>query len=239
MERLEDCRLKEIKPFFRFSELPLTNTEHLLIKQLSVGYHFPVLSKVDFRIGGGQKVVLTGFNGIGKSTLLKTLTGQIPAMGEPINFSEQVTTGYFEQDLIWRDGDETPLQIVSEAYPQMATKEVRKHLACCGISSKHAMQAIRTLSGGEQAKVKICLLTLTPCNFFNTGRTYESFGYTGKRIAKKRRFVNFQGQCCWYHMRKPFTEIGCKRSSLSGHNPHRVLKCFYKQHAKYYYIVKL
>ena len=47
----------------------------------------------------------------------------------------------------------------------MVTKDVRKHLARCGISSKHAMQAIGTLSGGEQAKVKMCLLTLTPCNF--------------------------------------------------------------------------
>ena len=50
-------------------------------------------------------------------------------------------------------------------YPNMVTKDVRKHLARCGISSKHAMQAIGTLSGGEQAKVKMCLLTLTPCNF--------------------------------------------------------------------------
>ena len=47
----------------------------------------------------------------------------------------------------------------------MVTKDVRKHLARCGISSKHAMQAIGTLSGGEQAKVKMCLLTLTSCNF--------------------------------------------------------------------------
>lgn len=185
LERLEDCRLKEIKPFFRFSELPLTNTEHLLVKQLSVGYHFPVLSKVDFRIGGGQKVVLTGFNGIGKSTLLKTLTSQIPAMGGTYKFSEQVTTGYFEQDLIWRDGDETPLQIVSEAYPQMATKEVRKHLACCGISSKHAMQAIRTLSGGEQAKVKICLLTLTPCNFLILDEPTNHLDIQAKESLKK------------------------------------------------------
>ncbi|MDU4975087.1 MAG: ABC-F family ATP-binding cassette domain-containing protein [Hungatella hathewayi] len=165
LERMEALEQKEIKPCFRFPELPMTNTEHLLVKQLSVGYHYPVLSDINFSIMGGQKVVITGFNGIGKSTLLKTLIGQIPAMGGRCQFSEQVTAGYFEQDLAWPDGTRTPIQIVADAYPQMVTKDVRKQLARCGVSGKHAMQAIGTLSGGEQAKVKLCLLTLTPCNF--------------------------------------------------------------------------
>ena len=67
---------KEIIPTFHFPVLSLTNTEHLLVKQLAVGYHYPVLSQIEFSIRGGQKVVITGFNGIGKSTLLKTLIGQ-------------------------------------------------------------------------------------------------------------------------------------------------------------------
>ena len=54
---------------------------------------------------------------------------------------------------------------MSDCYPSLTIKEVRKNLACCGIMGEHAMQAIGTLSGGEQAKVKICLLILTPCNF--------------------------------------------------------------------------
>ncbi|MDE5680059.1 MAG: ATP-binding cassette domain-containing protein, partial [Lachnospiraceae bacterium] len=49
--------------------------------------------------------------------------------------------------------------------PSMVMKEIRKKLARCGISEKHAAQPLGTLSGGEQAKVKMCLLTLTPCNF--------------------------------------------------------------------------
>ena len=72
---------------------------------------------------------------------------------------------YFEQDLHWENEEKTPIQIVSDCYPSLTIKEVRKNLACCGIMGGHAMQAIGTLSGGEQAKVKICLLILTPCNF--------------------------------------------------------------------------
>lgn len=132
--------------------LPLTDTEHLFVKHLAVGYHYPVLSNIEFSIKGGQKVVITGFNGIGKSTLLITLIGEIPSMQGRFKFSDQVTIGYFEQDLEWQEPELTPIQIVANAYPDMVTKDVRKHLARCGISSKHAMQAIGTLSGGEQAK---------------------------------------------------------------------------------------
>lgn len=165
MDKLEAIDQKEIVPLFRFRELPLTNTEHLNVKHLSVGYHYPILSDIDFTIRGGQKVVITGFNGIGKSTLLKTLVGQLESLRGTFTFSEQVTLQYFEQDYSWDNQEETPIQIVSQAYPAFTVKEVRKSLAACGVNGKHAMQAIRTLSGGEQAKVKMCLLTLTPCNF--------------------------------------------------------------------------
>lgn len=165
MEKMEALDQKEIIPHFHFPVLSLTNTEHLLVKQLAVGYHYPVLSQIEFSIRGGQKVVITGFNGIGKSTLLKTLIGQIPSMHGTYQFSEQVKIGYFEQDLIWEDSEQTPIQIVANAHPDMVRKDIRKHLSRCGISSKHAMQPIGTLSGGEQAKVKMCLLTLVPCNF--------------------------------------------------------------------------
>lgn len=97
-------------------------------------------SQVDFAVKGGQKVVITGFNGVGKSTLLKTLVGQIPSMHGHYKFSDQVTIGYFEQDLMWEDTARTPIQIVSDSYPDMVTKEVRKALALCGISSKHAVR---------------------------------------------------------------------------------------------------
>ena len=142
-----------------------TTTEHLKVKHLDVGYHYPVLSDISFSIKGGEKIVMTGFNGIGKSTLLKTLISQIPSLSGSFRFSEQVKIGYFEQELAWADIEKTPIQIVSDAYPSLTIKDVRKRLAGCGISSKHAMQEIGTLSGGEQAKVKMCLLMMKPCNF--------------------------------------------------------------------------
>ncbi len=165
MDKMEALEQKEITPHFHFMGLPSTNVEHLSVKHLSVGYHYPVLSDINFNVTGGTKIAITGFNGIGKSTLLKTLVGQLPAMQGRYSFSGQVTIGYFEQDLIWMDETKTPIQIMSDAYTSLVVKEIRKYLARCGISSKYAMQPIGTLSGGEQAKVKMCLLALTPCNF--------------------------------------------------------------------------
>ena len=165
MDRMEALEQKEIRPVFRFKELAVTNTKHLLVKHLSVGYQYPILSDLNFSVTGGQKVVITGFNGIGKTTLLKTLVDKIPIIAGEFHFSEQVTVGYFEQDLKWEDAEQSPFQIVSNRNPALQNREIRILLARCGISSKHAMQAIGTLSGGEQTKVKLCLLLMKPYNF--------------------------------------------------------------------------
>ncbi|RDY33295.1 ABC-F family ATP-binding cassette domain-containing protein [Lachnotalea glycerini] len=165
MDKMEALNQKEIKPSFHFNEISLTNTKHLIVKHLYAGYHKAILSDINFSINGGQKVVITGFNGIGKTTLLKTLVGQISSIRGSFAFSEQVKFGYFEQDLKWQDETQTPIQIISENNPSLVIKEVRKHLARCGILNQHAVQAVGTLSGGEQAKVRMCMLLMKPCNF--------------------------------------------------------------------------
>lgn len=192
MDKLEALDQKEIRPQFHFPALPLTNTEHLLVRHLAVGYSYPVLSDVDFAIRGGQKVVITGFNGIGKSTLLKTLVGQLPALQGQYQFSVQVTAGYFEQDFLWDDSSWNPMQILSDAHPGMTVKEIRRHLAQCGISSKHVMQPVGSLSGGEQAKVKLCLLTLIPCNFLILDEPTNHLDAQAKD-ALKEALIKFPG----------------------------------------------
>ena len=90
------------------------------------------------------------------------------------------------------DTARTPIQIVSDSYPDMVMKEVRKALALCGISSKHAMQPVGTLSGGEQAKVKMCLLTLKPCNFLILEEPTNHLDIQAKD-ALKTALVEFAG----------------------------------------------
>jgi len=152
------------KPNFHFHELPLSVHKALEVNRLEVGYTTPLLPKLNFVVAGGEKFVITGFNGIGKSTLLKTLVGTIPSISGGFRFAAPVKVGYFEQDLQWDNDQLTPFQIISESYPQMNNKEIRRNLALCGVKDTHIMQTINTLSGGEQSKVKLCRLMLSEYN---------------------------------------------------------------------------
>ncbi|MBM7587495.1 ATPase subunit of ABC transporter with duplicated ATPase domains [Bacillus pakistanensis] len=167
LERMERITPPEFihQPSIRFRELPLSTQKVLSVDDLEVGYDSSLLPKINFSVLGGQKLVITGFNGVGKSTLLKTLVRHIPAISGEFRFGEQIKIGYYEQDLAWENEVMTPIEIISEQFPKLSIKEVRHQLAQCGLKDTNVSQAIHTLSGGEQSKVKLCCLLLSPCNF--------------------------------------------------------------------------
>nr|BCJ78210.1 hypothetical protein [Niallia circulans] len=152
------------KPVIRFKELPLGSEEALRVNGLEAGYAAPLLPKLSFTVRSGEKLVITGFNGIGKSTLLKTLLGKLPVLGGQFRFAQPARIGYYEQDLVWENDAITPIACVSDWYPNLSHKEIRRCLAHCGVTEPKASQPLRTLSGGEQSKVKLCRLLLSPCN---------------------------------------------------------------------------
>lgn len=154
-----------VRPVLRFSEPPLASHKALVVENLEVGYESALLPRLNFSVRSGQKLVITGFNGVGKSTLLKTLVGAIPALSGAFRFSETARVGYYEQDLQWAGGDMTPIGVIHEADPRLTEKEIRSKLAQCGVKNDSARQALRTLSGGEQSRVKLCRLLLFPRNF--------------------------------------------------------------------------
>lgn len=164
VERIAPPSFQE-KPVVNFKEIELNVQDALTVTGLEVGYYFSLIPRLSFHVRAGQKLVITGFNGIGKSTLLKTLVGMIPPLAGKYEFSDQVKIGYYEQELNWEDSSRTPFQLVGDYYPGMNKKEIRRALAQCGVKNDHAIQEIGTLSGGEQSKVKLCLMILTPCNF--------------------------------------------------------------------------
>ena len=165
LERMAPPAKTYVKPVFRFHSGREVHEEILLqVNGLAAGYYYPVISGISFTVNRGQMVVITGFNGIGKSTLLKTLVGQLQALDGNFSISEAVQTGYYEQEFSWDTPEQTPLAAIRSWFPQLTEKEARRHLAGCGIDSKKAGQSLSTLSGGEQAKVKLCRLTLQPAN---------------------------------------------------------------------------
>ncbi|EOH93677.1 ABC-F family ATP-binding cassette domain-containing protein [Enterococcus pallens] len=152
-------------PNIVFEPVPLVTTLALETDELLVGYDKPLLAPLQLTIRYGEKVALRGFNGIGKSTLIKTLIGEIPALGGSFHFPNHTKINYFSQELAWENPLETPFQYLSNRYPKANNKELRRQLSRSGLSSQLAQQSLKTLSGGEQTKVKLADMTMIKSNF--------------------------------------------------------------------------
>lgn len=162
---LIDAPTHEIPASFAFPYLEIESQAVLQVKDLVVGYEHALLAPVSFRMTHGQKVVLKGFNGVGKSTLIKSIMGQIDALSGSSSFAPAVTVNYFNQDLIWADDTMTPLAVMADAYPLLDQRQIRQRLGAAGINQANAQKELNLLSGGEQAKVKLALMELTASNF--------------------------------------------------------------------------
>lgn len=119
---------------------------------------------LDIQLERGQKVALKGCNGLGKSTLLKTLLGMLKPVNGELEMGDYLYPGYFEQEA--QSGNtKTALQEVWDEYPGLTQFEVRAALARCGLRNEHITSQMQVLSGGEQAKVRLCKLMLKETNW--------------------------------------------------------------------------
>lgn len=146
------------KPEFHFKESRTPSRFIFQTKDLVIGYDRPLTRKpLNLTFERNQKVAITGANGIGKTTLLKSLLGEIKPLEGSVETGDFLEIGYFEQEVAGGNR-QTPLEAVWDAFPALNQAEVRAALAKCGLTSKHIESQIQVLSGGEQAKVRFCLL---------------------------------------------------------------------------------
>ncbi|MDR1851029.1 MAG: ATP-binding cassette domain-containing protein [Mycoplasmataceae bacterium] len=175
------------KPDFKFTSLPIQRGIILKVENLCVGYgEKQLLPPISFSLASDEKIVISGFNGIGKSTLVKTLMGLIPKLGGEFKWEQTAKVGYFEQDLIWDNPELTPFDIVKEKFPNWEDVFVRKQLAQCAVKGKVAMQPVKTLSGGEQVKVKLCILQNTKCNVLILDEPTNHIDVDSKEVFKQQ-----------------------------------------------------
>ena len=147
------------KPTFSFPYTLLV-TKHLLdVEGLEVGYDGKaILPPISFTLTSTSKLWVRGTNGIGKTTLLKTLVGRLKAVGGTFRYNPNVKTNYIEQDHVFRSPAMNAVTFMNETYPRMSQKDIRNALAGVGIKKELATKAIGSLSGGEQVKIKLCAL---------------------------------------------------------------------------------
>lgn len=145
------------KPEFHFKEARTPGRYIFETRDLVIGYDEPLSSPLNIQMERGEKIVLTGSNGIGKTTLLKSLLGLIPSISGTVEQGEFLQIGYFEQEMD-QSIDTTCIEEMWKEFPGFSQYEVRAALAKCGLTTKHIESKVKVLSGGEQAKVRLCKL---------------------------------------------------------------------------------
>ena len=145
------------KPEFYFKEARTPGRYIFQTKDLVIGYEEPLSTPLSLEMERGEKIVLTGANGIGKTTLLKSILGLIEPLSGSVELGDYLNIGYFEQEMD-QSVSTTCIEEIWQEFPAFSQYEVRSALAKCGLTTKHIESLVRVLSGGEQAKVRLCKL---------------------------------------------------------------------------------
>ena len=179
------------KPEFNF-KLSRTPSRYIFqTKDLVIGYNEPLSTPLNLEMERGQKIVLTGANGIGKTTLLKSILGLIPSISGTVEQGDYLNIGYFEQEMTG-DGTKTCIETLWDEFPSFSQYEVRSALAKCGLTTKHIESQVRVLSGGEQAKVRLCKLINRETNVLLLDEPTNHLD-TDAKDELKRALIDYNG----------------------------------------------
>ncbi|MDR9744176.1 ABC-F family ATP-binding cassette domain-containing protein [Paenibacillus taichungensis] len=166
MERLDKPMGDLKKAHFSFETAVMSGKEVLRVDQLSVAYDeaSPLFRNVSFDLRRGETVALIGPNGIGKSTLLKCLTGSLRPVSGEIQWGTKVQIGYYDQEQTGLNPSNTVLEELWSAYPGMEEARIRTVLGNFLFSGDDVLKKISSLSGGEKARVSLSKLMLKEAN---------------------------------------------------------------------------
>ncbi len=161
MERITLTQEKP-KPSFNFKYGKTPSKWIFSTNELVIGYSHPLSLPMNLTLEKGKKVAIIGANGLGKSTLLKSLLGHISSISGEISLGENLEVGYFEQEA--HKSTNTCIDDLWKVFPSYSQYEIRSALAKCGLTTDQIESYVHVLSGGEQAKLRLCKLVNQPTN---------------------------------------------------------------------------
>lgn len=170
---------------FSFPYLELNSKDMLIVKDLKVGYTRQLIPDVSFHMGSTTKLWIRGTNGVGKTTLIKTLLHKIPSLGGSFQFHVAAKIGYIEQDLTFDNKNLTAYQCYLDRFPRSSQKEVRAALAKVGLLGELAVKPIANLSGGEMMRLKLAVLANTPSNMLILDEPTNHLDVKAKKALKE------------------------------------------------------
>lgn len=179
------------KPEFRFKQARSSDKLIFEAKDLVIGYDKPLTKPISFMVERGNKIAIVGSNGIGKTTLLRSLLGEIKPVSGSVNVGGNQYIGYFEQE-IKEDNTNTCIEDVWNEFPSLNQSEVRSILAKCGLTTDQIESKVFVLSGGEQAKVRLCKIMNRESNILVLDEPTNHLDVDAKEELK-RELKNYKG----------------------------------------------
>ena len=203
---MTDSKLKQIEHMVKLSEPRRFDTrsfradfkpnrdtgkEVLCVKGLRVGYTEP-LCTIDFTLYKGDRIGIIGANGLGKSTLLKTLVGAIAPLGGSFSTGHQVDIGYFDQHLAQYTSDKSVLDDFWDEFPRLSETEARRALGAFMFTQDDVFKCVSSLSGGERVRLALCKLLQQKPNFLILDEPTNHMDMIGKETLEAM-LAEFEG----------------------------------------------
>lgn len=163
IQRIE-IEKNKVKPHFTFKEASPSGSLIFETKDLVIGYERPLTCPLNLTMMKGEKIALIGANGIGKTTLLKSLIGLLAPIEGKVTLGILQHIGYFQQEVKSEITKKSVIKELWDDFPKDTQTQIRTKLARCGLTREHIASTMDILSGGEQAKVRLCKLLNRPTN---------------------------------------------------------------------------
>lgn len=185
MDKIDEPEAADEKAF-RTTLIPLkeTGNDVLSVNRLKVGYD-EVLSEISFEMKKGEKIAVLGDNGTGKSTFLKTLVGKVDALGGEFKFGTNVEIGYFDQEFAQYASDKDVINDFWDLFPTLTQTEVRNALGAFLFTQEDVFKSVKTLSGGEKARLALCKIFQTRPNVLIFDEPTNHMDIVGKETLEK------------------------------------------------------
>lgn len=195
---------------FSFPCEALHTRDMLHAEGLRIGYTSPLLPPINLHIEGDTKLWIRGTNGIGKTTLIKTLMGLLPPLGGSFAAHPFMKAGYIEQDFDFGLHAANAIGYLSDLYPRLQPKELREKLSRAGIKNDLCTKPIKELSGGEQVRVKLCVLMQKTTNILLLDEPTNHLDVRAKE-SLKNALTAYNGAILLVSHEREFAEAVCSQ----------------------------